>query len=104
LKIENIEVSTKTTTDIWGYVLVTDSGRSYEYVFPYHFKCLWSHSGEVMRRAIKIEVLSTFARVALGSYLEGDLLFDILEMEKPSRLYFRVGVLGGYQVEVELQR
>jgi hypothetical protein len=57
-----------------------------------------------MRRAIKIEVLSTFARAAPGSYLEGDLLFDAPEMEKSSRLYFRVGVLGGYQVEIELQR
>jgi len=104
LRIENTGVETKTPSDIWDFVLVTDAGKSYERVDYYYLKYFWSPSSDVMRNAVKTERLSLFTSLAPKSYIEGDILFEITEVEKPATLYFKVGVVGGYQVEVKLQK
>ena len=102
LRIENTGKETKSLSEIWSFVLVTNTNKSYEKVYPISLEWVWSPSEEVMSKAISINILDTSKTLAPGTYTEGDMLFLIPVDERPAKLYFKVGVIGPYEVEVKL--
>jgi hypothetical protein len=94
LRIKNIGKETK-TSDIWKFVIVTNANKSYERISVYSFKYLWSRdvTEEVKRNAVTVNELETFASIAPGTQMEGDILFAIPQNEEPQRLHFKVGII-----------
>jgi hypothetical protein len=94
LRIKNIGKETK-TPDIWKFVIVTNANKSYERISVYSFKYLWSRdvTEEVKRNAVTVNELETFASIAPGTQMEGDILFAIPQNEEPQRLHFKVGII-----------
>jgi hypothetical protein len=93
LRIKNIGKETK-TPDIWNFVMVTNANKSYEDKSVYSFKYLLSRdvTEEVKRNAVTVNMLRTFAPIAPGTQMEGDILFAIPQNEEPQRLHFKVGI------------
>jgi hypothetical protein len=104
LRIRNIGKETK-TPDIWNFVMVTNANKSYEDKPVYSFKYLlsWDVTEEVKRNAVTVNMLRTFAPIAPGTQIEGDILFAIPQNEEPQKLHFRVGILGPTEVIITLR-
>ena len=104
LRIRNIGKETK-TPDIWNFVMVTNANKSYEDKSVYSFKYLlsWDVTEEVKRNAVTVNMLRTFAPIAPGTQIEGDILFAIPQNEEPQKLHFRVGILGPTEVIITLR-
>jgi hypothetical protein len=94
LRIKNIGKETK-TSDIWKFVIVTNANKSYERKSVYNFEPLWSWdvTEGVKRSAVTVNELETFASIAPGTQMEGDILFAIPQNEEPQRLHFKVGII-----------
>jgi len=94
LRIKNIGKETK-TSDIWKFVIVTNTNKSYERKSVYSFKYLlsWDVTEGVKRSAVTVNELETFASIAPGTQMEGDILFAIPQNEEPQRLHFKVGII-----------
>lgn len=103
-RIKNTGVEASSVSDVWNFILVTNVNKSYEKVWPIHFNIIWSVSEDVKRSAVEVKDLGAFQSVAPGTYIEGDLLFDIPRDEKPKSLFFQVGIIGPTQVEVRLSK
>lgn len=105
LKIENTGKGVKKASEIWSFVLVTDSKKSYDkaYTTDLVFIFSWDLTESIKRSAIPYEELDLFASVAPGTAIEGDLLFQIPSSEEPERLHFKVGIIGGYEVTISLK-
>ena len=91
-------------SDIWSFTLVTNLNKSYGDVTVYHFDLLWNVGEEVKTGALWVRELERLQSLAPGTYVEGDILFDISQNEKPLKLFFKVGVIGPTQVEVALSK
>lgn len=107
LRIENIGKEVMRTPSIWELVLVTDARKSYEQAYTFNLEYIpsWELTEDARRKAIPYEELDLLfgAPVAPGTAVEGDVLFQVPAGEKPERLHFKVGVLGGYQVTINLR-
>ena len=64
----------------------------------------WDVTDEIKSKAVVFEGLDTTASVAPSTIIEGYLLFQIPIDENPAKLCFKVGVIGGYEVSVELTK
>jgi hypothetical protein len=85
--------------------MVTSANKSYEDKSVYSFKYLWSWdvTEEVKRNAVTVNMLRTFASIAPGTQMEGDILFAIPRNEEPQKLHFKVGIIGPTEVIVSLR-
>ena len=104
IRIRNIGKEVSSASDVWSFILVTNVNKSYEDVTVYRFNLLWSVGEEVKAEAVKVRELNRFQSLAPGTYIEGDILFDIPQNEIPLKLFFKVGVIGPTQVEVTLSK
>jgi hypothetical protein len=102
LRIRNVGKEVSSASDVWDFLLVSDKNKSYEDVYPFSLEWLFEPSEEVRTTAIEYSGLDTSASLAPGSYIEGQLLFQIPVDESPEELYFKVGVIGPKQVRVRL--
>jgi hypothetical protein len=50
-----------------------------------------------------VNILNTFASIAPGTQIEGDILFAIPQNEEPQKLHFKVGIIGPAEVIVTLR-
>ena len=98
LRVKNVGEETRTASEIWNFVLVTDAGRSYERGYVWDLEPLWGAT----IKAAEYRDISLAQSIPPGAYIEGDLLFVISKGESPARLHFKVGIIGGTEVEVEL--
>jgi hypothetical protein len=105
LRIKNIGKETKTLSDVWSFVLVTNANKSYESKTVFGFKLLLSSdvTKEVEASAVTVNALNTFASIAPGTQVEGDILFAISQNEEPQKLHFKVGIIGPTEVTVTLK-
>ncbi len=105
LRIKNLGKETKTASEIWDFILVTNANKSYEgaYTFNLDYIPSWSITEEVKTKAVAFKELDTSSSLAPDTIIEGDLLFQILEDEEPIKLHFKVGVIGGYEVAIKLK-
>jgi len=105
LRIKNIGKETKTPSDIWSFVLVTNANKSYENKEVFGFKLLLSSdvTEEVKASAVTVNTLNTLASIAPGTQIEGDILFAIPQNEEPQKLHFKVGIIGPTEVTVTLK-
>jgi len=105
LRIKNIGKETKTPSDIWSFVLVTNANKSYENKEVFGFKLLLSSdvTEEVKASAVTVNTLNTLASIAPGTQMEGDILFAIPQNEEPQKLHFKVGIIGPTEVTVTLK-
>jgi hypothetical protein len=105
LRIRNIGKETKTPSDIWSFVLVTNVNKSYESKTVFGFKLLWPSdvTEEVKASAVTVNTLNTFTSIAPGTQIEGDILFAIPQNEEPQKLHFKVGIIGPTEVTVTLK-
>jgi hypothetical protein len=104
VRIRNVGKEASSVSDVWSLILVTNVNKSYEDVTIYRFNLLWDVGGEVKAEAVKVRELNRFQSLAPGTYIEGDVLFDIPQNETPIKLFFKVGVIGPTQVEVTLSK
>ncbi|RLE54470.1 MAG: hypothetical protein DRJ40_10920 [Thermoprotei archaeon] len=104
LRIKNIGKEAKTASDIWNFMLVSNANKSYEKAYTYELEYIWDVTDEIKSKAIVFEELDTTASVAPNTIIEGYLLFQIPVSEEPAKLYFKVGVIGGYEVTIELTK
>ena len=102
LRIENLGGETRSASEIWDFILVSNANKSYERVYTFSLDPIWKATDEVKSKAVIFEELSTSTSLAPNTFIEGDLLFQIPIDEEPSKLHFKVGVVGGYEVTVEL--
>jgi len=105
LRIENAGKEIRTASDIWNFVLVTNAKKSYEraYTLDLNYISSWNLTEDIKRSAVPYEELSSSASVAPGTAIEGDLLFQISGNEEPEKLYLKVGIVGGYEVTINLK-
>jgi hypothetical protein len=105
LRIKNIGKETKTLSDVWSFVLVTNANKSYESKTVFGFKLLLPYdvTKEVEASAVTVNALNTFASIAPGTQIEGDILFAIPQNEEPQKLHFKVGIIGPTEVTVTLK-
>jgi len=105
LMVRNAGSEAKPLADIWNFILVTESGRSYSSVLPVDLKYVppWNLNSSVKYEALTVRPLNAFGDVAPGTYVDGDVMFKVPAGEEPVKLYFRVGVIGGYRVVVSLK-
>jgi len=106
LRIKNIGKETKAVSDIWNFILVSNANKSYEETYTYELEYIskWDVTDEIKSKAVVFEGLDTTASVAPNTIIEGYLLFQIPIDENPAKLCFKVGVIGGYEVSVELTK
>ena len=104
LRIKNIGKETK-TPDIWKFVIVTNANKSYgdEPVYSFKYLLSWDVTEEVKRSAVTVNMLRTFASIAPGTQMEGDILFAIPQNEEPQKLHFKVGIIGSTEVIITLR-
>jgi hypothetical protein len=105
LRIRNIGKETRSASDIWSFVLVTNVNKSYESKTVFGFKLLWSSdvTKDVEASAVTVNTLNTFTSIAPGTQIEGDILFAIPQNEEPQKLHFKVGIIGPTEVTVTLK-
>ncbi len=104
IKIENAGEEASNPTDIRDFLLITNANKSYEMVYTlYQLEWLISPSEEVVSKAIVVNELETSTTLAPGTYTEGDIIFVIPQYEAPEKLYFKVGIIGAYEVEIKLR-
>jgi hypothetical protein len=102
LRIENIGNETRSLSDIWEFTLTTNANKSYERAYTIDLEYLWNPSKEATSSAVAIESLDMTGSLAPGTHTEGDILFVVPRDEAPAKLYFKVGVLKLFEVEVKL--
>jgi len=101
LKIENIGKNTESLSSLWDFTLFTNTNKSYsEAYFP--GKILFSATNEVIAKAINVTKLDTTLKLLPGDSIQGDIVFEIPANETPTKLYYKVGIVGGYEVTVKL--
>jgi len=103
IKIENAGKEASKPTDIWDFALITNANKSYERAYTSQLEWLISPSEEVVSKAIIVNELETSTTLASGTYTEGDIIFVIPHYEAPEKLYFKVGIIGAYEVEIKLR-
>jgi len=103
LRIKNVGKETASPSNIWKFVIVTNINKSYERAYTYELTPVLYVTQDIKSKAIMIRELDTLASLVPGTYVEGDILFQIPKNEMPERLHFKVGVVGGYEVIVELR-
>ena len=103
LRIRNVGKETVSPSSIWKFVIVTNANKSYERTYTYELTPVFYVTEDIRSKAIMIRTLDTLASLAPSTYVEGDILFQIPKNEKPERLHFKVGIVGGYEVTVELR-
>lgn len=91
------------TNPLWSLVLVSNAGKSYEKTYPISLNGIWEPNESVKSSAILYKDLSTAAPIAPGTFIEGDVLFQIPVAESPEKLCFKVELAGGYEVTVNLR-
>jgi type II secretory pathway pseudopilin PulG len=106
LRIKNIGKETKTPSDIWSFVLVTNANKSYEDASIFKFEPLfpWNITDEVKTSAVTVNTLDRLGSLAPGTYIEGDVLFTIPQNETPQKLHLKVGIIGSTEVSITLIR
>jgi len=106
LRIKNVGSEAKDTSEIWKFILISNADKSYERAYTYELEYIssWDVTDEIKSKAVAFEELDTFASVAPNTAIEGDLLFQIPINEKPTKLYFKVGIVGGYEVTIKLTK
>lgn len=106
MMIKNVGDKAETASDIWNFILVSNANKSYEKTYTYELDWIPSRdiTDKIKSKAVIYEELDTFASVAPNTYIEGDLLFQIPADEEPSKLHFKVGIIGGLEVTVELKK
>jgi len=104
LIIRNTGKEAKSLSDIWRFTLITDASKSYErgYIFSLQWLPHRNVTESIQKRAMEYKELSMASSVAPSTYVEGDLLFQIPVNETPVRLYFEVGIIGGYKVIINI--
>jgi len=102
LRIENVEKKTRSLSEVWSFVLVTNINRSYECSYTFNLEPLWEVTETVKAGAVKYRELNLFGDLAPKTYTEGDILFIIPQNEHPAKLHFKVGIIGPTEVEVKL--
>ncbi len=105
MKIKNIGEEIKTASDVWKIALVTNAGKSYgeAYTIDLVYIPPWNITESIRKNAVLYEELDLLTPVAPNTTIEGDILFQIPSNEKPERLYFKVGIIGGYEVNINLK-
>lgn len=101
LKIENIGKEIKDISDIWNFMLITDTGKVYERKY-YPGRWVFKVTSEVQAKALTITELKMTQKLAPGGSIEGDVMFEITVNENPVELRYKVGIVGGYEVIVKL--
>ena len=102
LRVENVGEETRTVSEIWSFALVTNTGASYERGYTWSLELLWDVTEEVKAKAVEYRDISLTLSIPPGAHVEGDLLFIIPQGESPTKLHFKVGIVGGTEVEVAL--
>ena len=59
-------------------------------VTVYHFDLLWNAGEEVEAGALWVRELEKHQSLAPGTYVEGDIMFDIPQNKKPLKLFFKL--------------
>ena len=105
LRIANIGNEVRSTSDIWNFVLVTNLNHSYDRVYAVDLEPLWSTqlNKTIEKNAAEVNELLTTS-IAPRTAIEKDILFQIPTNEEPMELYFKVGIIGGYQIVVDLRK
>jgi Telomeric repeat-binding factor 2. len=89
LRIENTGAESR---HLFGFaelslpILVTATNKSYSKAYTYELQYVYEVSKEVEEKAVTYRELDVFAKVAPGSYVEGDIMFLITQDEKPAKL------------------
>ena len=104
LRVSNIGETTKNLPEIWNFILITDANKSYESAQLFQLEYLpdWELTDEIKSEAIRYDEFSTLT-LAPGTHVEGDIVFQIPENEEPAKIVFRVGIVGGYEVTIDLR-
>jgi hypothetical protein len=90
LKIKNTGSSTDQPSNIGSFILVTTSGKSYEITATYEIEPIFEPTEEIIHEAIPYNPIDLYEYLAPGTYMEGDILFEIPVNEQPDRLVFEV--------------
>lgn len=102
LRVVNLANDIRSLADFHDFLLVTSTGKSYERVYPVGLVWVWEPTAREKQAAVNVDLLDTLADVAPGASVEGDLLFQIPVGEKPQKLVFKVGFIGGHIVTIKL--
>jgi len=102
LKIENIGKDGESPSDIWDFTLFTDAGKGYSNSYFPGKILFFNVTNEVRAKAMNVTKLDTTLKLALGGSIQGDIVFEIPANETPTKLYYKVGIVGGYEVTVKL--
>jgi len=103
LRLTNLGSKTSYIPGIYSFVLVTDAGKSYNRAYTYELTLVWLVTEDVINNAVTYDALNLFANVAPGTSVEGDIMFQILVTETPTRLHFTVDMFEPVEVVVYLQ-
>jgi len=106
IRIKNIGDKSETALDIRGFTLVSNENKSYEKAYTSELDLIpsWKVTDEIKSKVVVFEELDRGVSIAPNTVIEGDLLFQIPVGEEPAKLYFKVGVFGGYEVTIELTK
>jgi energy-coupling factor transporter transmembrane protein EcfT len=102
ISVKNVGKETR-TNPIWSLVLVSNAGKSYEKIYAINLDWIYEPNESIKSSAVLCKYLDMTASVAPGTFIEGDILFQIPKEESPDRLVLKVEVLGGYEVTVKLR-
>lgn len=105
LKFTNKGKEVERTSDIWQFVLVTDKGRSYEdtSIGSLEYISTWEVTPEIEEHAIAFEPTLFGQDIAPNTYAEEQKLFQFPADEKPSMIYFKVGIFSPKTVTVLIE-
>lgn len=101
LRIENIGNNTESLSDIWDFTLFTNTGTGYSQTY-FPGTIIFNVTNEVVAKAMNVNELDTTLKLAPGGSTQGDIVFEIPANQVPTKLYFKVGIIGGYEVTVKL--
>ena len=103
LRMKNLGEETASISDIRDFIIVSNANKSYGRVYTYELTYIYPVTEDVKSKAVPFKELDTTASLAPGTYIEGDLLFEMPENEEPVRLHLKIGIVGGYEVAIELK-
>ena len=103
LRVKNLGEETASIPDIRDSIIVSNANKSYGRVYTYELTYIYPVTEDVKSKAVSFKELDTTASLAPGTYVEGDLLFEMPENEEPVRLHLKIGIVGGYEVAIELK-
>ena len=104
LRVENIGKETESASEIWDFTLVTNVNKSYgrSYITSLEYLPEFELTESIKAKAVKFSEIDLTQSVSPNTYVEGSILFQISLEEEPNELYFKVGIIGGYEVSVKL--